>query len=48
MSLRFAAFFARFEAAGVPGFILGVDGAEPPAADTAMEGGSSVAGLVHG
>jgi hypothetical protein len=34
--------------AGVPGLILGMDGAEPPPADTAVESCGRIAGLIHG
>jgi hypothetical protein len=47
MTLSLAPFVARLEDAGVPRLILGVDAAEPPPADAAVEGGGRVAGFVH-
>src|SRR5580658_9842747 len=46
--LSLAAFFARFEDAGVPTVILGMDGAEPTPADAAVEGCDRIAWLIHG
>src|SRR5208337_5252886 len=46
--LSLAPFIARLEDAGVPGLILGMDGAEPPPADTAVESCGRIAGLMHG
>jgi hypothetical protein len=48
MTLSLAAFVPRLEDAGVPGLILGMDGAEPPPADTAVESCGRIAGLIHG
>ena len=47
-SLRLAPFVARLEGAGVPGLILGMDGTEPPPADTAVESCLRIAGLING
>jgi hypothetical protein len=46
--LSLAPFVARLEDTDVPGLILGMDGAEPPPADTAVECGDRIAGLIHG
>jgi hypothetical protein len=46
--LSLAAFLARLEDADVPGFILGMDGAEPPPADTTAQSCNTIAGLSHG
>jgi hypothetical protein len=46
--LALAPFIARLKDAGVPGFILGMDGAEPPPADTAVECCGGITGLIHG
>src|SRR5271163_2545412 len=45
---RGQAFGGECKGAGVPGLILGVDCAEPPSANTAVEGGGRAAGLIHG
>ena len=47
MTLSLAAFIARLEGAGVPCLIVGMDGAEPPPADTAVESSGGIAGLIH-
>jgi hypothetical protein len=47
-SLSLAPFLPRFEGADVPSLILGMDGAEPPPADTAVECCGGIAGLIHG
>jgi hypothetical protein len=46
--LSLAPFLARLEDAGMAGLILGMDGAEPPPADTAVECCGRIAGLIHG
>ena len=43
-----AAFVTRLENAGVPGLLLGMDGAKPTPADTAVESCGRIAGLIHG
>lgn len=48
MTLSLAAFVARLEDAGVPGLIFGMDGAEPPPADTAVESCDRIAWIIHG
>ena len=45
--LTFAAFLARLDDADVPGLIFGMEGAEPPPADTAADGSSGVARFSH-
>src|SRR5271156_3397444 len=45
--LSLAPFVAWLEDAGVPGLILGVDGAEPPPADAAVETCGRGARLIH-
>jgi hypothetical protein len=45
--LSLAPFLARLEDADVRGLILGMDGAGPPPADTAMGGCGRIAGLIH-
>jgi hypothetical protein len=46
--LTLAAFIARLEGAGVTSLILGMDDAEPPPADTAVESCDGIAGLICG
>jgi hypothetical protein len=46
--LSLAAFVARLKDAGVPRLILGMDGAEPAPARTAVEGCGRIAGLIEG
>ena len=46
--LGLAALVTGLQGAGMPGLILGVDGAEPPAADATVEGSGSFAGLIRG
>jgi len=46
--LTFAPFLARLEGAGVPGLILDMYRAEPPAADTGMDSCDGFAGLICG
>ena len=46
--LTFASFVARIQRTGVPGLIVGMDGAKPSPADTAVESCGRIAGLIHG
>lgn len=46
--LGLGTFVARREGAGVPHFIVGVDRAEPPTTDAAVDGCLGIARLVHG
>ena len=47
MPLGFATLFAGRESTGVPGFVVGVGGAEPAATGLAMIGCGSVAGFIQ-